>query len=73
MQISTETIEQFLERRGPVFTNDVACRFGLRVEDARQKLKALEREGKIKSKRETAARGAFCGAGLVWEALSQHQ
>lgn len=67
--ISSETIEQFLQRRGPVFTNDVACRFGMQVKDARRALKLLERDGRVRSRRDIAGgNGAFTGAGLLWEA-----
>jgi Mn-dependent DtxR family transcriptional regulator len=66
--ISTETIEQFIQRhRNGVFTNDVSVRFGMYLPDARRYLKKLERAGMVVSERDSAgANGNFCGAGLVW-------
>ena len=67
-RLTNESIEQFIARHPDgVFTSDVAGRFGMDVADARRQLKALEREGKIKSEREKAGGfGNFAGAGLVW-------
>lgn len=67
VDLHRETIAQFVKRRGEVFTNDVATRFGLYIDDARNELKALERAGVLTSKRERAGGlGNFAGAGLVW-------
>lgn len=65
--ISVESMTDFIARhpRG-VFTNDVAGRFGMNVNDARRILKRMERQGVVKSELEIAANGAFSGNGLVW-------
>lgn len=65
--IGRETIIDFVARCGGVFTSDIASRFGIGVQEARKACKRLEREGRLKSKREIAANGSFSGAGLVWE------
>lgn len=66
--IAKESIEDFIKRHpAGVFTNDVAGRFGMNVDDARAILKRMESSGIIYSERETAGgSGAFLGAGLVW-------
>lgn len=65
--IGVETMREFIARHPHgVFTNDVATRFGMNVNDARRILKRMEGQGVVKSELETAANGAFSGNGLVW-------
>lgn len=53
-QIFSESILDFVKREGPVTTAAVSYRFGMiDIRDARKALRKLEKDGLIKSKRET--------------------
>ncbi len=53
-KIFSESILDFVKREGPVTTAAVSYRFGMiDIRDARKALRALEKDGHIKSRRET--------------------
>ena len=60
-----ETPLEFVARNGPTLTNEVAFRFSWYVADALRTMKALEAEGKVKSRRVSFD----VGAGYEWTVL----
>jgi hypothetical protein len=63
-QWDTETIPQFIARRGSVFTSDVSLRFGMTPKAARVLLRSYEKAGQIHSR---PSQQNFGGDWLVWE------
>ena len=66
IQVSSETLTEFVQREGPVSARSVAYRFHLEMGEARRRLKLLRNRGVLRCRREILEQGA----GLVWEAAN---